>query len=559
MKNQEANQQGGLDYRSIFERNATGVCRLDAGGRVVDCNQALATLLGYGTREELLAVGRLDYVNESDGELILSALRDLGELRTIEVPLRRRDGSVAWICQNATATTDAGGNVVFDAVVMETSEQREAIQRLEHFSLHDPLTELPNRSLFLDRLTVALAAARRSQRHIAVLYVDLDYFAAVVSRWGQSTAERILKRVGVRLADAVRVEDSVARISSDEFALLVTGFGDEETCAIIAQRVVDSIAQPFVFDGHEITIACSVGIAVFPTDGAGADALLDNSREAMLRAKETGRNSYQFHRNAVSQRAFERALLVGGVRRALQNGEFVLHYQPEIDTRTGRIDCIEALLRWNHPEFGLIEPSRFLPVAEASYLSGQIGEWVLIEVCRQARAWETIGLNGARIGINLSRQQLDKPHLIDDIERIFRGSGVSPSILQLEVSERAIPDCQEMFDTLNELKAFGSHLAIDNFGTGGCSFHMLKSLPANTLKIDRTFIQNVPSSRADSAIVEAILTMANGLQRRVVAEGVETREQMVYLQQKRCNEMQGFLFGRPISAHDMGESLRLQH
>jgi diguanylate cyclase (GGDEF)-like protein/PAS domain S-box-containing protein len=550
---------GGLDYRQIYERNSTGVCRLDAAGRLLDCNDALATLLGFDTREELLAAARLDYVNESDGELVLAALRDLGELRTIEAPLRRRDGSVAWVCQNATATTDESGHVVFDAVMMETSEQREAVQRLEHLSLHDPLTELPNRALFLDRLTVALASARRTQRRIAVLYVDLDHFSNVVARWGQSVAERLLKRVGVRLSDAVRVEDSVARIGSDEFALLLTGFGDEETCAIIAQRALDSVAQPFVFDGHEISIACSAGIAVFPADGAEPDSLLDNSREAMLRAKETGRNSFQFHRNAVSQRAFERALLVGGVRRALQNGEFVLHYQPEVDTRTGRIDCIEALLRWNHPEFGLVEPGRFLPAAEAAYLTGQIGEWVLSEACRQAREWEAIGLNGARIAVNLSRHQLEKPHLIDDIDRIFRDAGVSPSILQLEVSERAISDCDEMLDTLNELKAFGSHLAIDNFGTGRCSFMQLKRIPANTLKIDRGFIQNVPESREDSAIVEAILTMAAGLQRRVVAEGVETREQMAFLHQKRCMEMQGFLFGKPLPAKEMEDTLRIQH
>ncbi|MBI2212932.1 MAG: EAL domain-containing protein [Acidobacteria bacterium] len=550
---------GVLNYQQVYERNGTGVCRLDASGHLLDCNDALAQLLGFETREELLATARLEYVNASDGELVLAALRDLGELRTIEAPLRRRDGSVAWVCQNATASTDASGHVVFDAVLMETSEQREAVQRFEHLSLHDPLTELPNRTLFLDRLTVALAAARRGQRRIAVLYVDLDYFSIVVRRWGQSIAERILKRVGVRLTEAVRVEDSVARISSDEFALLLTGFGDEETCAIIAQRVLDSIAQPFVFDGHEITLACSVGISVFPTDGADPDALLDNSREAMLRAKETGRNSYQFHRNAVSQRAFERALLVGGVRRALRNGEFVLHYQPEVDTRTGRIDCIEALLRWNHPEYGLVEPGRFLPAAEASYLSASIGEWVLAEACRQAREWEAIGLNGARIAINLSRQQLEKPHLIDDIDRIFREAGVSPSILQLEISERAIPDCDAMLDTLNELKAFGSHLAIDDFGTGRCSMLQMKSLPANTLKIDRGFIQNVPGSREDSAIVEAILTMANGLQRRVVAEGVETREQMTYLQQRKCNEMQGFLFGKPIPAKEMEDTIRFQH
>jgi diguanylate cyclase (GGDEF)-like protein/PAS domain S-box-containing protein len=548
-----------LDYRQIFERNATGVCRLDASGRILDCNEALARLLGHDSRAALLESARLDYVNESDGELVLSALRDLGELRTIEVPLRRRDGSVAWVCQNATAAVDDAGGAVFDVVVMETSEQREAVQRFEHLSLHDPLTELPNRALFLDRLTVALAGARRSQRRVAVIYVDLDHFSSVVEWWGQSVAERVLKRVGVRLSDAVRVEDSVARISSDEFALLLTGFSDEETCAIIAQRVLDSISQPFVFDGHEIAVHCSAGIAVFPTDGAEAESLLDNSREAMVRAKETGRNSFQFHRNAVSQRAFERALLVGGVRRALQRGEFVLHYQPEIDTRTGRIDCIEALLRWNHPEFGLVEPGRFLAAAEASFLADSIGEWVLAEACRQAREWEAIGLNGARIAVNIAKQQLEKPHLIDDIDRIFRDAGVSPSILQLEVSERAIPDRQDMIDALHELKAFGSHLAIDNFGTGRCSLLQLKSIPANTFKIDRTFIQNVPGSREDAAIVEGILTLGAGLQRRVVAEGVETREQMAYLQQKRCTEMQGFLFGKPVPAKEMEDTLRIQH
>lgn len=549
----------GLDYRQIYDRNATGVCRLDASGRLVDCNDALARLLGHASREELLATATLDYVNESDGELVLAALRDLGELRTIELPLRRQDGSVAWVCQNATAVPDGAGGVVFDAVLMETSEQREAVQRFEHVSLHDPLTELPNRALFLDRLTVSLAAARRTKNRVAVLYVDLDYFSGVVSQWGQSVAERLIKRVGVRLADVVRVEDSVARISSDEFALLVTGFSDEETCAVIAQRVLDAIAQPFVFDGHEIAIACSVGIAVYPADGAEADAILDNSREAMLRAKETGRNSFQFHRNAVSQRAFERALLVGSVRRALQRGEFVLHFQPEVDTRSGRIECIEALLRWNHPEFGLVEPGRFLPAAEASYLAGAIGEWVLAATCRQAREWEAIGLNGARIAVNLSRQQLEKPHLIDDIDRIFRDASVSPSILQLEVSERALPDGDAMLDTLNELKAFGSHLAIDDFGTGRLPFLQLKSIPANTFKIDRAFIQNVPGNREDNAIVEAIVTMAHGLQRRVVAEGVETREQAAFLQQRKCMEMQGFLFGKPMPAKEMEDMLKIQH
>ncbi len=548
-----------LDYRLVFERSNTGVCRFDASGRIFACNNALSRILGYSSREELLEAGRFDFVNESDGVLILAALGDLGSVNNIDVPVRRKDGSVAWICQNAALVTDESGESYFDAVVMETSEQRESVERFEYHTLHDPLTELPNRTLFVDRLTVALATARRKQRKVAVLYLDIDYFDAVGTKFGESITNRILKRMGLRLSDAVRIEDSVARFGSDEFALLLTEFGDEENCAIVAQRVLDSVAAPFVFDGHEVTLTCSIGVGVFPGDGADPETLVENAREAMLRAKETGRNSFQFHQNAISQRAFERALLVGGIRRALQNKEFVLHYQPEVDTRTGRIDCVEALIRWNHPEFGLVEPDKFLPAAEAAFLTEAIGEWVMSEACRQARQWEDMGLSGPRIAVNLSRRQLEKPHLIDDIDRIFLGAGVSPAILQLEVSERAIPDCEEMLQTLNELKSFGSQLAIDHFGTGRCPYNFLKSLPANTFKIDRSFVQSLPGNREDAAIVDGILTIANGMQRRVVAEGVESREQMHYLQQRRCNEMQGFLFGRPLTASEMEQSLKLQH
>jgi len=460
---------------------------------------------------------------------------------------------------NAAKADSADGETYWDAVAMEVSEQREAFARLEFHSLHDPLTELPNRTLFSDRLTVSLAAARRKRKHVAVVALDLDYFAAVEEKWGASIAERILRRLAVRLEEAVRLEDSVARFGSDEFGLMLVDFGDEENCAVIVQRILDSVAAPFVFDGKEIPVNASAGIAMFPNDGADPDALIGNAREALERAKQSGRNCFQFHQDALSQRALERTLLVHAIRRAIDRREFMLVYQPEIDTRDGRIEVVEALLRWNHPEYGIIEPKRFMPTAESAHLTEAIGEWVLYEACHQARLWEEKGLGGPRIAVNLSGQQLRKKDLIGDIDRIFRSAGVSPAILQLEISERSITDCQTAFETLVELQSFGSHIAIDDFGTGRCSYHYLKASPAGTLKLDRSFVAGLPDNKADAAIVDGIITMANGLSRRIVAEGVETREQMQYLQKRRCTEMQGYLFGTPLVASEMEVTLRTQH
>ncbi len=548
-----------LDYRDVFERSNTGVLRFDSNGRVVECNVAFATMLGFTAPEEVVAWGRIEYVNDSDRELVLAALRDLGSLSNLEMPLRRADGSALWICMNAARAGDKDGLTFYDAVAMEISEQREAIERLEFHSLHDPLTELPNRTLFSDRLTVALASARRKRKHVATVALDLDYFASVEEKWGSSIAERILKRLAVRLEEAVRLEDSVARFGSDEFGLMLLEFGDEENCAVIVQRILDSVAAPFEFDGNQIPVHASAGIAMFPKDGAEPEALIENAREALDRAKEAGRNRFQFHQDALSQRALERNLLVGAIRRAIDRREFMLVYQPEIDTRTGTIQSIEALLRWNHPEYGVIEPQRFMPAAESAHLTEAIGEWVLHEACRQARIWADKGHAGPRIAVNLSAQQLRKKDLIGDIDRIFRDAGVSPAILQLEVSERAITNCQSAFESLVELQAFGSHIAIDDFGTGRCSYHYLKASPATTLKIDRSFISALPDSKADAAIVDGIITMAAGLSRRIVAEGVETKEQMQYLQRRRCTEMQGYLFGTPLLASEMEDSLKLQH
>jgi diguanylate cyclase (GGDEF)-like protein/PAS domain S-box-containing protein len=548
-----------LDYRDIFERSATGVLRFDASGRIVECNRALARMLGFDRPEEVVAWGRLEFLNASDRELVLAALHDLGKVNNLEIPLCRADGTPLWICMNAARSEPVDGNSFYDAVVMEISEQRAAVDRFEYHSLHDPLTELPNRTLFSDRLTVALASARRKRKHVAVVAVEIDELGTLERNRGASAAERVFKRVAARLEDSVRLEDNVARLGESTFGLMLLEFGDVENCAVVVRRLLDSVATPFQVDGSEIAVSASAGIAMFPNDGATAEALIANAEEALDRALETGSDGFQFHQDALGQRALERTLLVGAIRRAIERHELMLVYQPELDTRTGRIGTVEALLRWNHPELGVIEPGRFLPMAESAHLTEAIGEWTLEEVCRQARAWQEKGIAGHRIAVNLSGRQFGKKDLLADLGRILRAAGVSPSIFQLEVSERAIGDCQTAWETLVELDRLGFHLAIDDFGSGRCSYHYLKASPADTLKVDRSFVAELPDSKADAAIVDGIITMANGLSCRVVAEGVETKQQMRFLQKHHCTEMQGFLFGTPLAASEMEDRLRHQH
>ena len=548
-----------LDYRSVFERTAAGVFRLNGAGQLIDCNHACARILGYADRDELLARGTFEYVNESDGNMVLATLRDVGSLSGIEIPLRRRDGMLIWVYESLSAAVGAGDEEVFDGIMMEFSEPRAQVERLEYHTQHDPLTELPNRTLFLDRLNVAIARARRNHSRVAALYLDLDYFDMVNATVGSTSGDRVLKRVALRVCEALRIEDSVARYGSDELVMLLTDFGDEENIAIIAQRVLQSVAAPLVLDGHDVQTSASIGVALFPEDGDDAETLVQNARLAMQKAKELGRNNVQFHESALNQRAFERTLLVSSLRRALDNGELRLHFQPEVDTRTGGVACVESLLRWQHPEFGLIEPPVFITAVEESALSSAIGEWVLLQACRQARDWRDKALGRPRIGVNLSRQQLSQPSFLDTMERLLRDSSVDASMLQLEISEQAIRNEGAMLLTIGELKNLGVQLAIDDFGTGRCAYEFLKQVPVDALKVHRSFIESMLEHREDAAIVEAMITMARGLSLRIIAQGVESKDQMVFLQQRSCMNMQGYFFGRPVDAAAVEEILRLQH
>ena len=535
------------------------VFRQTPEGHLLDCNEQCARMLGYASRDELLGSGRFEYQNPSDLTTIATALRDLGSLSNVEVALRKKDGSVAWVLQNLKMVlVDEASKIWIEGAMFDVTEQRVAAQRFEYQAYHDGLTLLPNRMLFIDRLNVALAQARRRKRHIGVFMLDLDRFDIVNNALGRGMADRLLRSVADRLNATLREEDSLARFSGDEFVFLVGDTGAGTESAIVAQRVLDAMARPFNVGGRAIELTASMGISMSDRDANEAEPLVRYASTAMFRAKEFGRNLYQFFDEKLNAHTLERLALVSSVRRALDRGEFELFYQPEVDVQTGRIECVEAFVRWRHPDLGIIGPSEFLGVAEEAGLGGRIAEFVMTSACQQARSWADAGME-TRIAINLSSRDFNGASLSRHVEQAVRDSGLAPQSLELEVAHASLNDCARSSEILQALKEVGVLLAIDDFGSGGCSFADLKLLPVDTIKIAPDFVHNMIRRPDDAAIVQAMITMAKGFDMRVVAEGVETKEQLSYLLNRRCTEMQGFFLGKPLPATSLSEVLRMQH
>jgi len=536
------------------------VFRQTPEGRLLDCNLECANMLGYESREELLAVGSLDFVNRSDFVSVSSALRDLGALSNVEIAIRKKDGSVAWVLQNLRmVVVDDASKAWVDVAMFDVTEQRVAAQRFEYQAYHDTLTLLPNRMLFIDRLQVALAQARRRRVSAAVMVLDIDAFDHVNDAYGRGMGDRVLKALAERLSSCVREEDAVARLNGDEFILLLGQISSGTDASVAAQRVLDAVTRPFHIGGQRVEITGSLGIAVSPQDGTEVDVLVRSASTASSDAREMGGNSYQFHEPALNARALERASLVAGLRHALDRGELELHYQPEVNVQTGRIECIEALLRWRHPDLGMVTASEFLQAAEQGGLGRRISEWVINEACRQAKEWHDNGMPNMRVAVNLSTRQFCDPGVTRMVERAVDDNGLTGRALEVEVPEISLADSKNATEILNALKEIGILLAIDDFGSGGCSFLDLKAMPFDTLKIAPMFVQNMVNRTDDAAIVQAMITMAKGLDLRIVAEGVETKEQLSYLLNRRCVEMQGYFLGRPMPATALADVLRMQH
>ena len=535
-------------YRLLFERNLAGVYRTSVDGRVLDCNESFARIFGYDTPEEMLqSSARSLYFEESDRQRILVLLRERGALTNHEARMRRRDGSAVWVLENMTLLEgESGESAVVEGTVVDITGRKYAQEQVEYQAYHDVLTGLPNRLLFRDRLRLALAHARRNSRVLAVMYLDLDEFKSVNDTLGHTVGDGLLQEIATRLRGSVRAEDTVARMGGDEFTILLPDVGDGRGASTVARKVLDSVAASVVVEQHELHVTPSIGIALFPGDGFDAESLLKNADRAMYRAKQLGRNNYQY---ATPPPFDDRFSLQRRLTEALEKEEFLLHYQPVVDIESGRITSVEALLRWSPPGEPLRHPDAFMVAAEEADVMLRLGEWILRTACREVRSWRESGLESIRVAVNLSARQFEQPGLVDDVARVLRETGVDGGALELEISESAVmANAEHSFRTMTALRNLGVRLAIDDFGTGYSSFRYLRRLPIDVVKVDREFVRDIVADSADRATLSAVISMARALGLTVVAEGVETGEQLDFLRAERCAAMQGFLYSRPVDA-----------
>ncbi len=445
---------------------------------------------------------------------------------------------------------DQHGDVVgLIGVAADITERKRAEARLMQLANFDTLTGLPNRALFHDRLAHALAKAHRSKKLVALLFLDLDRFKIINDSLGHYAGDELLKSVAERLQKNAREDDTVARLGGDEFTVILEGITYNEDATIVARKILEVMGQPFYLDGHEVFVTTSMGIAIYPLDGDNSDDLLKNADTAMYRAKEQGRNGYRFYTADMNAKAVEQLIMESSMRHALERNEFEVYYQPQIDVHSRELTGFEALLRWRHPDLGLLYPSQFLRLAEDNGLIVVIGEWVLHHVCAQAAEWQRTGLPPVRVAVNLSGRQFRQENLVESVACALRESSLSPHLLELEITENFLLDnIQSAVITLNRLHDLNVQLAMDDFGTGYSSLSYLKRFPLNSLKIDQSFVRDISTDPDDAAIAEAIIALAKTLRLRVMAEGVETEEQLYFLRSRGCDQAQGFLISEALPA-----------
>lgn len=472
-----------------------------------------------------------------------------------------KNGRLIWSDVYLAPVRDESDEVNHYVVALyDITATRRYQAELEFQANRDSLTGLANRSLLLDRLGQASAFADRYGHQVWVLFLNLDRFKFVNDTLGHRAGDQLLKSVATRLRQVVRDTDTIARLSADEFVLVLPERGDEHLSPAAVQAIMDVVAQPIVIEGYEFVMSCSIGIAVGPVDGNDADSLIKHAGIAMYRAKETGRNRFQFYMPAMNERAMERLRIEGDLRNALEREEFMLHYQPQVDLSTGRILGVEALIRWQHPVLGTVAPARFIELAEEMGLIVPIGVWVLRAACLQSVAWQRAGLGQVRVAVNLSARQFYQQDLVASIRNVLDETGIAPHLLELELTESMMMnDVEQAVGILNDLKALGLHLSIDDFGTGYSSLSYLKRFPIDLLKIDQSFVRDITLDPDDAAIVVSIISLAHSLRLKVIAEGVETEAQLGYLQQHGCDFMQGYYFSRPLPAGECEQFLHDTH
>ncbi|HEV7843250.1 MAG TPA: EAL domain-containing protein, partial [Pyrinomonadaceae bacterium] len=461
---------------------------------------------------------------------------------------RRKDGTLIDINVWMAALYDESGEISgIMAIVADITERVQAAARINYLAFHDTLTTLPNRVLFEERLTDAIAHAGAGDESLAVMFLSLDRFKKFNDTLGHTVGDQLLKSVADRLRPALQEGDALARFGSDEFSFLLTGINKAEDAGRLAREFQAILEAPFYVEGHELYVTSSIGIGLYPSDGRDSQDLLKSAGAALYRAKQSGGSNYQFYTADMNARALARLALENQLRWALERKEFRVYYQPQVSISTGQVTGMEALVRWQHPELGLVSPAEFIPLAEDTGLISPIGEWVLRTACAQTRAWHDCGFKALRVAVNLSPRQFQQPDLTLIVERILKETGLDAASLELEVTESSVmKNAETAIVTLTELKAMGIKISIDDFGSGYSSLSYLKHLPIDVLKIDQSFVSDMTADPKDAAIVMAIIQLAHSLQLKVIAEGVETDEQLHFLRLLSCDEMQGYLFCRPI-------------
>jgi len=515
----------------------------------------------------------LNSVHPLDKEMVNAALEAAITKRkpySIDHQILLPNGDERHVHTEAEVVYDKSGRPCrLSGTVQDITERKHDEERIRRLAFYDSLTGLPNRVLFKENLEHALAHAERKKRRVATLFLDLDRFKWINDTMGHSVGDKLLQEFAARLNGSVRKTDcvtrddlsvpsyAIARLGGDEFTIILDDLSQAQDAAVVARRITSEVARPFILEGQEVCLTVSIGISIYPDDGCDIVTLIKNADTAMYHAKEQGKNNFQFYTSSMTENACELLRLENQLRRALEREEFTLNYQPQVDAETGRVVCLEALLRWHNPELGQVPPASFIPLAEETGLILAIDAWVMTQACRQLKAWEEMGLTGVRVAVNVSGQNFLQKSLPETTRAILRATGIRPECLELELTEGVLMrNGAETMATLGELRDMGLTLAIDDFGTGYSSLSYLKRFRLDTLKIDRSFIQDVNSDPDSAAIVTALIALAGSMKMSVVAEGVETPQQLAFLRALGCRQIQGYLYSRPLAPHDATRLLR---
>jgi diguanylate cyclase (GGDEF)-like protein/PAS domain S-box-containing protein len=548
-------------YRGLLEAAPDAMVVVNQSGKIVLLNVQAEKQFGY-RRDELIGQKVKNIIPEGFAErLIADSLRSPEDALAqqigtgIELCGRRRDGSEFPI-EIMLSPLESAEGILVTAAIRDITRRKKAEAQMIHVSEHDFLTGLPNRMLLNDRVNQAIRIAERYRRKLAVLFLDLDGFKHINDSLGHPVGDKLLQSVAKRLVDCVRGSDTVSRQGGDEFVVLLSEVAHLEDAATTVRRMLDAVGEAHSIDQHDLHVTSCIGVSVYPNDGLDAETLIKNADTAMYQAKENGPQTYQFFKSAMNVRAVERQGIEESLRRALERKELTLYYQPKINLRTGETTGAEALIRWTHPTRGRVSPAQFIPVAEACGLILPIGNWVLREACQQARAWVEAGLPFGTMAVNISAMQLREKSFLDTVFAILKDTGLDPSSLELELTESVLmKHAESTASILKTLRNTGVQLAVDDFGTGYSSLSYLRKFPIDALKIDQSFVRQITTVPDETIIVEAVISMGRSLKLRVVAEGVETQDQLAFLQSHQCDEAQGYYFSRPVPPHQFANML----